>query len=197
MRNRMMVGLCLLGLTIGLLGGCGESAELKLQRAQIALSSGKPDQALQMAESVLKEKPSDPLAMEYKARAQLQLLRLGDSRKTIDALLKAQPDSVAARRLMADWTFRQMGHLLGQSDFLTNPQVQTQFDDALATGLQQADWMEKHDKGSVTALYLRARYADTDYIRTDALLKKAQTKLDQAKIDGGPDLDDFRDTGII
>src|SRR5687768_3295853 len=93
-----------LGATLAL-AGCGDSAEMRLQRAKIALSSGKPDQALQMADSVLAEKPGDPQALQYKAGAQMQLMQLDESHKTLQQLLKQSPDLADAHRLMTTWTF--------------------------------------------------------------------------------------------
>ena len=42
-------------LALTLAVGCGETPELRMQQAQIAMANGKPDQALKIVSSVLEE----------------------------------------------------------------------------------------------------------------------------------------------
>src|SRR5690349_3450341 len=102
-----------------LLSGCGESAELKLRNADLALKNGKPDQALQLANEVLTKTPENAEATEIKAQAQIQLLQLDEALKTIDQLAQAHPELAKARRMKAEWAMSRLSTLLKQSDFST------------------------------------------------------------------------------
>ncbi len=183
MRQVILAGILV---SVIILGGCGESIEHRVQRAQIALNNSKLDQALQLVNGVLAKDPGNVDARLIKSQAEMRLLRLDASRNTLDALLKDHPDDDKARRQLATWAFARMANLLQESDFGTNSQRQKEFDSALATGRAQADWIQTHDKASVEADYLRARLLLMDAERLKALLVIQQKTLPPVDANGNP-----------
>ncbi len=153
------------------LTGCGDSIDHRLQRAQIALSSGKPDTALQVAEELLKEDPSLADAILIKAHAQVRLMQMDPARQTLEGLLAKQPDNDKARRLMLNWVFFRMGNLLTQSDYITNVTRQEQFDQAMQIGMQQVQWLREHEKSAVEADFNLARLLLSDIDRLSLLIR--------------------------
>lgn len=181
--KRMIKALLLASVLGGVLSGCGDSAELRMRNANLALKNGKPDQALQLAEGVLEEKPGDAEATKIKARAQMQLLRLDDALKTIDHLAQANPDLVEARRLKAQWAMVKLGTLFSQSDFNTNPKSQEVFDQTLRLGREQADWMETTGKSKGDAGFYRARLAEAEAMRVQRSIRDKERDLKEGDAD--------------
>ncbi|MCE9589516.1 MAG: tetratricopeptide repeat protein [Planctomycetes bacterium] len=151
--------------------GCGESPELKLQRAKIALSTDHPEQALRLAESVLKEQPDNSEAVRYKAISQMRLDKLEEARATLDGLLSKKPDDLEVRKLLTEWGFRRLAELMRQSTFAGSAELQAEYDKVLEQGVQQAEWMETKGKDTAEARFLRGRYAEADALRLTAIAR--------------------------
>ncbi|MEX0774945.1 MAG: tetratricopeptide repeat protein [Phycisphaeraceae bacterium] len=145
--------------SLSLIAGCGESADHRLDRARIALQSNKADAALELADSVVQERPEDQEALLVKAEAEMRLLHLDASQQTLEKLLTANPQLAEARRKMVNWSFHRMHNLLNQSGYESNPKLQEQFQQAMDTGSAQAEWIRQHDNGDVEADYHQARLA--------------------------------------
>lgn len=174
--NRILAGLIISGATLAV-AGCGDNPELKLQRAKIALSTDKPDAALQLVEAVLKDQPDNAEAVRYKATAQMRLEKLNEAKTTIDALIAKSPDDPASRKLLTEWAFRKLGELMRQSAFPTNAEMQAQFDRVLELGRNEADWLETTGKEVAEARFLRGRFAEADAIRLTAIARDKRADL--------------------
>ena len=73
----------LAALTMCLLVGCGDSVEVRLQNASIAMSRDQSDEALRLAQDVLDEQPDHTGAMALTVQARMNLDRLEEARQTI------------------------------------------------------------------------------------------------------------------
>jgi len=171
-----------LALTLLTTTGCGESPELRMQQAQIAMANGKPDQALKIVSSILEETPDNLEAVEIKARAQMLLAHLDDSKKTLNDLIAANPDSADARRHMIDWTWFRIRSVLSQSDFSSDSKLQEQFDEAMGEGQAQAEWLVTHDF-TAEAYYDQAQYAIFDAQRLGRMVQGKKKSLTSASLD--------------
>lgn len=158
------------------LAGCSESLEHRVQRAQIALSSGKPDLALELAEAILREKPEYEEALLIKAQAQLRLLQLLPAHQTLKQLIQLHPEKEQARRLMAGWAGLYLENLLGQSDLLENAEKQAAFQQALAEGREQAQWLESHG-GAAESQFILARLELLEASRCQAMAGYLRRRL--------------------
>ncbi len=168
---------------VSLLTGCGDSPELRMQQAQIAMSNGKPDKALETINKVLQERPGDVKALKLKARAQMLLVHLDDSRETLDQLIKTNSDDAESRQLLVDWTWFRIRNVLSRSDFLTNPKSQTQFEEAMSTGQAQAEWLAVHEGRVADSHYYQARYANFDASRLRVLLQQEEKSISNVSLD--------------
>ena len=162
--------------------GCGDSPELRMQQAQIAMANGKPDQALDIVSSVLDEKPDDLAALQLKARAHMLLAQLGASKKTLDKLIEDHPDNAEIRRHLIDWTWFEIRNVLTQSDFATNEKLQNKFSVAMSTGQAQAEWLATHENAKAESKYSLARYAHFDAQRLRIMLKVHKKSLSSVSL---------------
>ncbi len=149
-----LLGLVLL---VAAMTACGESADHRLQRAQIALANNKADAALELSQSVLSERPDDQEAMLVKGEAQMRLALLEEAQQTLEQILNAQPDNAKARRMMISWSFQRMNNLLGQSDFATRPEQLERFNRAMDVGRAQAQWLATNDNSELESEFIKAR----------------------------------------
>lgn len=159
------------------LPGCGSSTEHKLQRAQLALSGGKPDEAARQADDILASEPGNIPAMAVKAQALIQLASFDESRRLLDELARREPAEVAHRRLMMQWAFRKMESLYRRSDFVGSEEVQRAYDQALAYGQDQAQWYAEVDKNLAEASYQRARLGEADLARMATRYESIRSSL--------------------
>ncbi len=173
-------------LYVAVMAGCGESVAHRMQRAQIALSNGKPDLALKLVNGVLARDGGNIEARLLKGEAEVRLLRLGEAQNTLAWILKDQPDNAKAHRQLAGWATARLANLLRQSDFGTNSDLQAQFASALATGQAQAQWLRVQAKAGVEADYLVARLTLLDVNRLQALLKVQENTLPPVDANGAP-----------
>lgn len=186
-----------LALLLLFLIGCGDSPELNMQRAQIALSNGKPDQALKLVESVLAEKPGQYQPMLLKAEAQMQLKYLDDSRVTLDELLALHSDKIEVHRSMIKWVLRQMNLLIRRTEFETDEILQGKYEDARKVGLDEAKWLELNvpddpdvaAKRKAEAEFRRANYAEIDADRLRISLIRQRKTLEPTEL--GSDVSDI------
>ena len=169
-------------LALTLAAGCGETPELRMQQAQIAMANGKPDQALKIVSSVLEETPDNLDAVQLKARAQMLLAHLDDSKNTLNDLVAANPDSADARRHMIEWTWFRIRSVLSQSDFASNTELQEQFEEAMAEGQAQAEWLVTHDF-IAEAYYNQAQYAIFDAQRLNRMSQGKKKSLTSVSLD--------------
>ncbi len=170
MSNWKIIPALALVLTLGCLNACGDSPELKMQQAKIALANGKPDEALTLTTSVLEEQPDNFEALKIKTRSQLMLAKLTAAKRSIDKMLEAEPDDETVHRTMIDWTWMRMRNLLSQSEFATDTKLQVEFAEAMTVGMEQADWLAARESTVADSLYFRARYThmDVQRIRVEA-----------------------------
>ncbi len=179
---RMTVTALLLALTLTL-AACGESADHRLQRAQIALANNKADAALELSQSVLTERPDDQEAMLVKGEAQMRLAKLEEAKVTLEAILNKQPDNAKARRMMISWAFQRTNNLLNQSDFATNPQRGEEFAKAVDIGTAQAQWLATNDKSELESDFIKARLKLVEVARLRVLAAAIRSDIKSMEID--------------
>ncbi len=180
-RNPAYLCLCVV-LVVGVLWGAMtfrvHHPAMRLQRARIALAHQKPDLALQFADSLLTDQPTNVEALCVKARAHMMAMELEDARLTLDRLIIRDPDLVDAHRLRAEWALLWLHRLSRFEGFATDPQLREQYDQTVTLGRRQADWLAAHDISTAETRFLRARFAQADlyHLRTmQQLLKKTPT----------------------
>ena len=110
------------------------------------------------------------------------LARLDDSKKTLNDLVAANPDSVVARRLMIDWTWFRIRSVLSQSDFASNSKLQIQFDEAMEEGQAHAEWLVTNDFPA-EAYYDQAQYAIFDAQRLNRIAQGKKKIISLASLD--------------
>ncbi len=177
MKIQTWVHRCVLAVGLTVMVGCGDSPELRMQQAQIAMANRNPERALSIITSVLDETPGDLKAMLLKARAQMLLAHLADSRRTLDQLIEAQPDNLDVRLNLVDWTWFQIRSVLSQSEFSTDSQLQEQFDDAMSVGQAQVEWLIQNEENLADAYYYQARYAISDVDRLGMMVAAEEKSL--------------------
>ncbi len=177
MRNGMIVCLALVLFT---LLGCGDSIETKLQKAQLAIDNGHPDQAVEFADEVLAEQPDHHAALELKARAQLHLVGgLEGADDTIAKLVQTDPENPGYRRLRLEWCQRSLMELIKAPGVEKDDAAQKRIDDLIARGMEQAEWMLEREGEKADGHYQRAYLKLLDARRTAEVIKSRELLLRQ------------------
>ena len=175
--------------------GCGDTPGTRLQVAKMALERGNPQKALHESESLLKSLPQNREAMFIKAKSQLLMARLEDSRSSLDRLLEYYPDDLEARRLFVNWALFRLKDQLQKTDFLANPHLQEQFNDALEVGRRQAGWLSLRNGHEAEALYTEARLVSFEVAQIEK--KVASYKQDAIRRDRTGDKQDPQVVSVV
>jgi tetratricopeptide (TPR) repeat protein len=141
-------------------GGCGESPEVRLEKARLSLDNGRFDRALALVDSILDEKPDDFDAALLKGRIQLRQGRFFDSKSTLETLTIARPTDPAVHDELVEWTWSRMAFLLRQYIGNSASPVTGPYDEAVSVGHAQADWFADVKQASAKASFIRARCAE-------------------------------------
>jgi len=126
------------------------------------VQAGRSIEAIQVCDRALKLKPADPIALNNRATAQLQLGEVGQAEKSLSLALKAAPDFALAKSNLA-WAARSR-HALEASMAAMKKQLPK------STGKDRNDLLFK--MGSVQ--YLLGQYTESN--KTYARLIKADAK---------------------
>lgn len=169
-RKRVGISVCILLVAVVLLGISilvAHGPDLRLQRARIALGHGKPDLALHFLNSLLVGQPAHITALCLKARAHMLAMHLNDARLALSRLADADPDLASGHELLGEWVLLKLHRLASDETLAADPQLQGQYEQTLALGRAQADWLARHVVGVVETRFLRARLARADvrYLR--------------------------------
>jgi len=188
-RPKLLVGISILAViltTATLANRYCNRTHVRIQQAIIALSASQPERALAMVNSILDEQPNHIEALQVKARALSGLHRPREEADILNRLILLQPEVENHHDNLVKWTFRHMEQLLTHPTFRMDPQLQTEFDQALATGAKQAQWFHDKQPAGVAARFLFARYAMADVYRLrtmEADWTQIVDRLDHAKHD--------------
>lgn len=147
--------------------------DVRPQQARIALANDRPELALRLANEVLEDSRLHADALQVKAESELRLARLDDSRMTLDRLIKAHPDLIEARALLARWIFAKLGQTRSQPEFGSNQLLADSFEETMALGLSQADWLAGQDdpKWRTEARFIRACLCEASALALGAKLQ--------------------------
>ncbi len=150
--------------------------DLRLQQAYIALENEKPDEALAIVNGILEKQAGQIQALTIKARAQMQLKLMEESRTTLETLTALKPNFTDIRRTLVKWSFSRMDQLMGLPDFPSSRKLQSDFDRALKTGLVQAKWLADHERSAGDSHFLQARFILADVYRL-RILAAGRTRI--------------------
>ncbi len=189
MRKMMSVGM--LVLSLGVAGGCGDSVQNNMQRAQIAVNRAKFDHALELADKVLAAEPGNLEAARIKARSLLQLGKLEQAYDTISQLLKDHPQDLELRQFMSRWGLMQASQVIGNSALfrveegriIPNAELLAKLDQARQIVNDQAQWMANEGQRPAEAEYLRAEIGDLNIRLLDRRLHLLTTTMARTEED--------------
>ena len=172
---RKLTILAVLSLTV--LSACGEKPEVRQARAQTALKSGKPDDALKLIDKVLEAQPNNEVALLVKAQAQMSLAQFAAAKATLDKLLAINPNFDEARRVRIELLRRVMDSLLQTSGFANDAAAQKRFDDELGDALTQVKWREEHKDAKAEGAYMRATFCVLEIRKLDVFKRDMDRSL--------------------
>lgn len=177
--------------------GCGDSPEHKMYRAALALRNGLPNEALELADDVLADRPGDVDSMIMKAQAHVQLAQFDEAGTVLEQLIKDDPSLERAHAIHAMWAQQKMRGLMRIQDFPTNADLVEQFNRAMAVGQAEAEWFEVNGKNRAEAQFHLGRLASIDGDRHASIARHYRKSLDTVVLDGdekkddGPNIDDI------
>lgn len=197
MRKIMTIGM--LVLSLGVAGGCGDSVENNMQRAEIAVNRAKFDHALDLADKVLEVEPDNVQAARIKARSLLQLGRLDAAGKVIEALLVKHPQDVELHQMLVRWGVLHNLQLVENSALIRvtdgriaiDADMMSQIDNTRQVVETQAQWLANEGNKPAEAEYARAELADLRsrlYERHRELLKNTLARTDEDRNNRGPQI---------
>ncbi len=172
------LALCLL-----LAVGCGESPELRIEKAQIALANGKPSTAQSIIDTVLAEEPDNRQALLIQATAQVDLGRLRPAKLTLDRLQKDQPDDLSIARALLSWAHQTVGLTLNDPTFAVDAQAQERFSLARSVAVAQLKILKQQPDTHVESLFGRALLHQSDSQRLRLLIQQTRRSIQEL----GPD----------
>lgn len=188
MRKMMTIGM--LVFSLGVAGGCGDSVQNNMQRAEIAVNRAKFDHALDLADKVLAQEPDNVAAARIKAKSLVQLDRLDVAKTVIEDLLKKHPEDVELHQLYVRWGVRYNLKLVDNSALLRVVEGRIVLDTDMLAEIDrtrgivetQARWLANEGSKPADAEYARAELADLRsrmYERHLELLKNTLARTDE------------------
>lgn len=170
-----------LALSLGLLivTGCGDSNELKLEQARIALANNKPDRASGLVDAVLASDPGNEAALQIQAQAQVALGRLGPAKLTLDRLAKQKPGDPAIATALLDWSIQAINKALENPAYAQAPADQQAYADALAVAEAQLDILRKQEGSDAQVAYGEALLAQAELSRARILIKHTRRMISE------------------
>jgi len=178
---RVLLALWLM--SIALVVGCGESPELKLEQAKIALANQKPQRAISIIDSLLAEDPDNQQALLIQARAQIALGRLDPAKLALDRLAKDHPDDPAVAQALLVWSQKTIDQVLQDPMFAGSIEAQARFSYAWDLAQAQAIILDSDPKAEFSPVYLRALLDRSDVARLRLLIGHTQKMIEEF----GPD----------
>ncbi len=173
-----LVVLCLLCVT-----ACGESTDLKLEQARIALANDRADRALSLVDAVLSDDPTNREAMLIQASARISLGRLKPAKLTLDRLNKSQPGDPAVSGALLAWAINTLESKLDNPAFASTPEDVRVYDEARRVADEQVAFLFRQDPGSGEVGYSRALLHRSDLRRSGILIRHTRQMIEEL----GPD----------
>lgn len=161
-------------------------AALAMQRAEIALSHGRPSLAAEYVDTALAVRPHDPGAVELKARALLRMKRFDESRAVLDGLMHRHPGRADVRRRMVEWGVTVARDALNGPDFATDRRRQDRFQSALAVVGEQVGWFASRDTPDYRneAELIRVRVDALDVHGLRVIRDERRSEIDSGTLEG-------------
>lgn len=171
------LGILLLVVSVMLAGGCGESVELKLEQARIAMANDRPDRALSLADAVLSVDPSNRDALLIQASAQVSLGRLGPAKLILDRLGAGQGDDPAVSGALLDWAVRSTDEILESPTFASTPAEVQAYDRARAVADEQIVKLEGRADVASAVGFSRAQLTGSDLRRAEIMIRHTRQMI--------------------
>ncbi len=170
-----------LGLSLCLLwvGGCGDSNELKLEQARIALANNKPDRAAGLVDAVLASDPGNEAALQIQAQAQVALGRLGPAKLTLDRLAKQKPGDPDIATALLDWSIQAIQKALENPAYAQAHADQQAYAQARSVAQAQLDILRKQEGAAAEVGYREALLAQGELNRARILVKHTRRMIDE------------------
>lgn len=175
----LVILLCLL-----LLAGCGESSELKIEQARIALANEKPDRALLLVDSVLAEDPENYDALLIQAQAQIVMGRLGPAKFTLDRIARDRGSDPAVAQAFLNWSINTIDGLVENPAFAITPTDQQAYVDARSVADVQLGVLRAQAGFESEAFFSEALIARGDLQHARILIKHTERMIEEFGVDG-------------
>jgi tetratricopeptide (TPR) repeat protein len=179
---KLAAGVCLM-MCLLLMSACGESVDLRLEQARIAMANDKPDRALSIVETVLSDDPANREAMLIQARAQVSLGRLRPAKLILDRLERNQPDDPAVSSALLVWSISTIDAVLVNPAFASTPADVKTYDDARSVADEQIAFLRKQAQASDGVEFNQVLLHRSDLLRTDILIRHTRRMIKEL----GPD----------
>ncbi len=166
-----------------LLSGCGESVDMKLEQARIAMANDRPDTALRLIDQVLASDPTNREALLIQATAHIQQGSLGPAKLILDRLEKGDTRDPQVSRVTLDWSLGMIESALSNPDFVNSPEDLTNYDTARQVADEQLAYLEDLGETDSRIRFSQALLLRHDLRRARGLIKQTQSRIN----DLGPD----------
>ncbi len=181
-------GLVLVILCLVLLVGCGESVELKLEQARIAMANDRADKALSLVDAVLSADPTNREGLLIQARAQVMLGRLGPAKLILDRLDKSGSGDPEVSRALLGWAVVKIDTVLDSSSFARTPAELVDYDKARRVADEQITFLKGQGDTTSDVLFSGALLHRSDLRRASILIKHTRKMIEdlgaEALVDG-------------
>jgi tetratricopeptide (TPR) repeat protein len=186
LRPGAAMALCLALLTV-CLAGCGESVDLKLDQARIAMANERPDRALSILDTVLAEDPGNREALLIQAQAQVDLDRLGPAKLTLDRLRKDRPDDPQIAGVLLDWALGAINTALDNPAYASTPDAQQAYARARAVADEQLEILGGQPDSGLRIGYSRALLDRSELTRLRIMIKHTGRMIQELGADAPVD----------
>jgi tetratricopeptide (TPR) repeat protein len=175
-------------LCLVLLVGCGESVDLKIEQARIAMANDRTDKALSLIDTVLSTDPTNRDALLIQAKAQVILGRLGPAKLILDRLNKSGPGDPEVSGTLLDWAVAKIETVLDSPTFAQTPDEVMAYDRARGVGEDQIAFLEGQGDTSSDVSFSRALLYRSDMRRSRLLIRYTRKLIEElggdALVDG-------------
>lgn len=186
--NRLMG--CLLLMVCVLLVGCGESVELKLEQARIAMANDRPDTALSLVDQVLSSDPTNREALLIQARAQIQQGSLGPAKLILDRLGKSGQGDPEVSAVLLAWSVGMIESALSNPDFVNSPTDLADYETARQVADEQLAFLKEQGQADSEIGFNQALLLRYDLRRARALIRHHQQRVNDLGADALIETDD-------
>ncbi len=162
-----------------LVAGCGESVELQLEQARIAMANDRADRALSLVDAVLSEDPTNREALLIQASAQVSLGRLAPAKLVLDRLDKSQPNDPAISGALLAWAVHSVDEILASPTFAQTPSEVDAYDAARLVAQTQLAFLRDQEGVADEVGFSQALLYRSDLRKGRLLLRQARQKIEE------------------